>query len=227
MHSPTLPRPARTGAPSAFPAALWSGVLAGVLLVLVVVEWGPLISFDRAVAHGLHESAVRQPGLTHANRVFSDWVWDPWAMRLLIAVIVVRLWRSRERAVALWTAAVSALGAGLQQALKAVVGRDRPQWPDPVDSAHFASFPSGHAMTATVTFGLILWLLARRDKGPGTRAWLLVVALGAVSVLGVGLTRMYLGVHWASDVLGGWLLGACLVSVAAVTYERRVVSRRG
>jgi undecaprenyl-diphosphatase len=89
-----------------------------------------------------------------------------------------------------------------------------------VDSAHFAAFPSGHAMTAAVTCGLALWLMARFGVGRGPRT--AVLAVGAVSVLGVGLTRVYLGVHWASDVLGGWLLGVCLVALAVLAYERRL-----
>ncbi|MFI6106441.1 phosphatase PAP2 family protein [Streptomyces sp. NPDC051310] len=225
MHSPTPPPPTRT--PSAPAVAWWSGVPAGVLLVLVAVEWGPLASFDRMVADGLHASAVRSPVFTRVNRVLSDWVWDPWAMRVLIAVVVAWLWWSGERLLALWTAAVALVGAAFQHLLKAVVGRDRPQWADPVDHAHFAAFPSGHAMTAALTCGLLLWLLALHGKGPGTRAWRAVLAVGVLSALGVGLTRMYLGVHWASDVVGGWLLGVCLVAVSVLAFERTAGSRRG
>ncbi|MFC8920586.1 phosphatase PAP2 family protein [Streptomyces sp. NPDC047821] len=215
--SPTLVRLASS-------VALWSGALSAVLLAFVAAEWGPLISFDRAVADGLHDSAVRRPGLTGANRVLSDWVWDPWTMRALVAAGVVWLWWRGERLLAVWAAAVSLLGSAVQQVLKVVVGRDRPRWRDPVDWAHFAAFPSGHAMTAAVTCGLLLWLLAL--FGAGRRLWAAALLVGAVSAVGVGLTRLYLGVHWASDVVGGWLLGVCLVAVAVVTYERTVASRR-
>ncbi|WP_336322320.1 phosphatase PAP2 family protein [Streptomyces lavendofoliae] len=219
MHSPTLP-PTLPPTHSRFVSAvaLWSGVLSAVLLALVAAEWGPLISFDRAVADGLHDSAVRSPGLTQTNRVLTDWVWDPWTMRALVAVGVVWLWWRGERLLAVWSIAVSAIGSAVQQALKAAVGRDRPWWPDPVDSAHFAAFPSGHAMTAAVTFGLLLWVLARFRVGGWPRIAVLVA--GAVSVVGVGFTRLYLGVHWASDVVGGWLLGGCLVALAVVLHER-------
>ncbi|MGI5353805.1 phosphatase PAP2 family protein [Streptomyces sp. CA-252508] len=221
MHSPTQP-PTRSPAHSrhASVVALWSGVLSAVLLALVAAEWGPLISFDRMVADALHDSAVRSPTIAGTNRILSDWVWDPWTMRVLVAVGVVWLWWRGERLLAVWTGVVSALGSAVQQVLKAAVGRDRPWWPDPVDTAHFAAFPSGHAMTAAVTCGLALWLLARFGVGRGPRTAVLVV--GAVSVLGVGLTRLYLGVHWASDVLGGWLLGVCLVALAVLAYERRL-----
>jgi undecaprenyl-diphosphatase len=198
--------------------------LSAVLLILVAVSWSPLTSFDGTVAEELHRSAVDEPGLTQVNRVFSDWVWDPWTMRALTAAAFVWLWWLRERLLALWIAVTSAVGTFVQQGLKSAVGRERPQWPDPVDSAHYSAFPSGHAMTAMVTCMLLLWLL--RLHGKGGWLWRLSVAVAVVSVAGVGLTRIYLGVHWPSDVLGGWLLGACAVTLSIALYERVVLSRR-
>ncbi|MFF3457572.1 phosphatase PAP2 family protein [Streptomyces sp. NPDC002730] len=208
--------PARTGAVLA--------VVSVVLVVLVAVSWAPLVSFDRTVADRLHHWAVTEPGLTRVNRVLTDWVWDPWAMRGLIAAAAAWLWWRGERLPALWVAVTSAVGTFVQQGLKSAVGRERPQWPDPVDSAHYAAFPSGHAMTAMVTCGLLLWLLRRH--GVDGRLWHWSVTAAVVSVAGVGLTRLYLGVHWPSDVLGGWLMGACLVALSAAAYERVVLSRK-
>ncbi|TXS44585.1 phosphatase PAP2 family protein [Streptomyces sp. t39] len=212
----------RTGA-----AALTGSVLlaaAGLLTVLVTTAWEPLLAFDRSVTEALHRSAVSEPVATRANRIMTDWVWDPWTMRLLAAAVTVWLWRRGDRLLAVWVAGASALGAALQQSLKALVGRERPQWPDPVDTAHYAAFPSGHAMTAALTCGLVLWLLHRACVGGRGRVW--AVALAVVSVAGVGFTRVYLGVHWPTDVLGGWLLGAAVVAVAAASYERRLLARR-
>jgi undecaprenyl-diphosphatase len=197
-------------------------LLALVVLVLVAVRWSPLMALDRTVAEALHRRAVTEPGLVHANRILTDWAWDPWTMRALIAVAVVALWWRRERPLAVWVAATSVLGTVVQQGLKSALGRERPQWPDPVDSAHYASFPSGHAMTATVSCCLLLWLLRRHGAGP--RLWRTALVVACVSVVGVGVTRLYLGVHWPSDVLGGWLLGAALVGFAIAgfaRYERR------
>jgi undecaprenyl-diphosphatase len=120
--------------------------------------------------------------------------------------------------------AAGVLGTVAQQSLKAAVGRARPVWPDPVDSAHYAAFPSGHAMTATVVCGLLLWLLQLYGAGRALRRTAL--ALAVVSVVGVGLTRVWLGVHWPSDVLGGWLLGALVVALAVMTHERLFGSER-
>ncbi|MEV6109195.1 phosphatase PAP2 family protein [Streptomyces sp. NPDC051940] len=188
------------------------------LLALVAGDWGPLDSADETVATALHDSAVSSPGWTETARVLTDWVWDPWTMRaLLLAAAAWLLWRG-ERFLAGWILATGAVGWVLQQGLKAAVGRERPRWPDPVDSAQYAAFPSGHAMSAVVTCGLLLWLL--HQYGPPRRLWTAACSLAAVSVLGVGLTRLYLGVHWLSDVVGGWLLGAVVVGGSLVAYER-------
>ncbi|MFJ2116550.1 MULTISPECIES: phosphatase PAP2 family protein [unclassified Streptomyces] len=221
---PSPPAPPRPPGRTALLVAAVLAVLAAVVTVCVAARWGPLLSFDREVADALHRRAVAEPALTRTNRILTDWFWDPWTMRLLTAVAVVLLWLRNERRLALWVTATSVLGAAVSQGLKWAVGRERPQWPDPVDSAHFAAYPSGHAMTATVTCGLLLWLLRRRGVGP--RVWRTAVVIAAVSVAGVGFTRLWLGVHWGSDVLGGWLLGGCLVALAVASYDHPALSRR-
>ncbi|MFD3820031.1 phosphatase PAP2 family protein [Streptomyces rubiginosohelvolus] len=209
--------------------ALWTGAVVGaaslVLLVLVAVRWSPLMSLDRSVADALHRHAVGDPGLVHVNRVLTDWVWDPWTMRALIAVAVIALWWRGARRLALWTAATSLLATLLQQGLKAAVDRERPQWTDPVDSANFAAFPSGHAMTAVVTCGLLLWLLRLYGAGPGL--WGTALAVAVVSAIGVAATRVYLGVHWLTDVVGGALLGVAVVALSAAGYARYMAPREG
>ncbi|WP_069762557.1 phosphatase PAP2 family protein [Streptomyces sp. LUP47B] len=220
MHTPSVDSPTRT--PEHRTAARAAGVLAlcsVLLLVLVAVEWHPLLTVDGDIADTTHRWAVDEPGVTHVFRILTDWVWDPWAMRVLAAVAVLWLvWRRNAWWTAVWLAATCALGTLVQQVLKAAVGRPRPVWPDPVDTAHFAAYPSGHALTATVVCGLLLWLL--HHYGVGRALWFTALALAALSVVGVGLTRIWLGVHWPSDVLGGWLLGAMLVALAVMVHQR-------
>nr|WP_307781742.1 phosphatase PAP2 family protein [Streptomyces sp. MBT59] len=177
------------------------------------------------VADRVPVQGVGDPGLVHVNRVLTDWVWDPWTMRALIAVAVTALWWRGARRLALWTAATSLLATLLQQGLKAAVDRERPQWTDPVDSANFAAFPSGHAMTAVVTCGLLLWLLRLYGAGPGL--WGTALAVAVVSAIGVAATRVYLGVHWLTDVVGGALLGVAVVALSAAGYARYTAPREG
>ncbi|GAB3180853.1 phosphatase PAP2 family protein [Streptomyces incanus] len=212
------PRP-----PEHRPSAVLLGVPAVcsvVLLILVVAQWPPLIGLDRDIASTFHHWAVDEPGLTQTARVLTDWVWDPWTMRLLCGAVALLLWyRYAARWTAVWLVVTCAVATMVQQVLKAAVGRARPVWTDPVDSAHYAAFPSGHAMTATVTCGLLLWLL--HQHGVGRAVWGWAVALAALSVTGVGLTRVWLGVHWPTDVLGGWLLGIVVVAVAVRVHLRQ------
>ncbi|MFC9028653.1 phosphatase PAP2 family protein [Streptomyces arboris] len=224
MHSPHLTRTDRSPRPAAALTAGTAGLaLFVVLLALVAAQWPPLMALDRTVADSLHRHAVAEPGLVRANRVLTDWFWDPWTMRALVAVAVVALWWRGARLLALWVAAASLLGSLLQQGLKAALDRERPRWPDPVDTAHFAAFPSGHAMTAVVSCGLLLWLL--RLYGAGPALWAGAVAVAVVSMIGVAVTRVYLGVHWLTDVVGGALLGVAVVAFTVAGYARSV-SRR-
>ncbi|GGX95859.1 phosphatase PAP2 family protein [Streptomyces fructofermentans] len=220
MHSPSVVAPPHaSGSGTALRVAAALALPSVLLLVLVAVSWHPLMVLDGDIARTTHRWAVDDPELTQAFRVLTDWVWDPWTMRALCTAAV--LWlvlRHSAWWLALWLAATCLLSALLQQGLKAAVGRERPVWPDPVDSAHYAAYPSGHAMTATVVCGLVLWLL--RLYGAGRTLWRAAAAVAAVSVLGVGATRIWLGVHWPTDVLGGWLLGALVVALAIASYDR-------
>ncbi|QKW05243.1 phosphatase PAP2 family protein [Streptomyces sp. NA04227] len=219
------PRPALTAGFRVTRAAM--AVLAAataVLMILVGTDWQPLQEADSSVVTRLHRWALEHRQLTDAQRILTDWVWDPWTMRALTAVVAVYLlWRG-DRRPALWLV-LTCLGAALvQQGLKAAFDRPRPDLPQPVDHASYSAFPSGHAMTATAVLGALLWLLHRY----GAPAPLFRLALGftVVSVLGVGVTRVWLGVHWPSDVVGGWLLGILTVAAATAVGDGLSARRR-
>ncbi|HEX5080258.1 MAG TPA: phosphatase PAP2 family protein [Geminicoccaceae bacterium] len=103
---------------------------------------------------------------------------------------------------------VAAVGGGMLVSTLTKLGFDRPR-PDLVPHAvqvHTASFPSGHAMMAAVTYLTLGALLARAQ--PRRRLKLYLVGLAATLTVLIGLSRIYLGVHWPTDVLAGWSLGA-------------------
>ncbi|MBV7696350.1 phosphatase PAP2 family protein [Streptomyces sp. TRM70350] len=220
MHTPSVESPPR---PSDHHTALRAGIalasISVLLLVLVAAEWGPVIVLDREVSWTTHRWAVEESGLTQVCRILTDWVWDPVTMRILCAVAVLWLvWRRSAWWTAAWLVVAVAASTGVQQTVKAAVGRERPDWPDPVDSAHYAAFPSGHAMTATVVLGLLLWLL--HHHGAGRALFRTALTVAVVSVVGVGLTRVWLGVHWPTDVVAGWSLGAMMVALAVTAHRR-------
>lgn len=193
-----------------------ASVAFGLLLTLVEGRWRPLRRVDTGAAHHLHESALRHREWTAVLHLLSDRVWDPLTLRAAVAVLTVWLLYRGAWRLAAW-AAVTAVAGGLVGLLaKSVVERARPALHDPVAHAPGYSFPSGHAMTATTSFAVFMLVLAPLVP----RAWRIACWCVAVfSVLGVGFTRVALGVHWFSDVLGGWLLGLAVVALTAWAFE--------
>ncbi|MCC3775639.1 phosphatase PAP2 family protein [Streptomyces sp. UNOB3_S3] len=131
-------------------------------------------------------------------------------------------WLASRRALGV-VAAEAVLGAGqlVRIGLRVAVDRPRPPADGWLSAAHAASFPSGHATTSALAGGLLAWALLRRYPGGPGRAAAGCAVLWAV---GVALTRVVLGVHWASDLVGGWLLAtgwlALTLPVLARLLER-------
>lgn len=140
----------------------------------------------------------------------------------ITAAVAGFLWLSRDRR-SMWLVLAS-VGGG--QALSALAkhGFDRPR-PDLVPHGmvtYTASFPSGHSMMAAVTYLTLAAMVARVQPTPALRAYVLAWAIALV--LAIGLSRVYLGVHWPTDVLAGWTAGAAWALacwLAATWAERR------
>ncbi|MFE9852715.1 phosphatase PAP2 family protein [Streptomyces sp. NPDC005576] len=195
------------------------------LLVLVEGQWQPLRRLDASAALRLHRTALDHAAWTSTLRFLSDWVWDPTTMRTLVALLTAwLLWRRAWR-LASWAAVTAVAGGLIGLLVKTVVERTRPSLEDPVAQAPGFSFPSGHAMTATTSCAVLLLVLLPMVP----RAWRPVCwGVAVLSVVGVGFTRVALGVHWFSDVVGGWLLGAAVVALTGWAFEawRTDVGRR-
>lgn len=143
---------------------------------------------------------------------------------MVIAIASVFLWVSRHRysVALLWTAL---LGAGLiTRTLKTVFDRPRPDvFPWVAPYADHGSFPSGHATTSMVVYLTLAYLVARLADTRALR-WMTVTAALVVIVL-IGLSRLYLGVHYPSDVAAGYAVGFawaafCALGIEAVRYFR-------
>ncbi|MEV6484024.1 phosphatase PAP2 family protein [Streptomyces sp. NPDC051576] len=188
----------------------------GLLLVLVEGHWQPLRRLDAGAARELNETALEHPAWTDTLRFLSDYVWDPLTLRTIVALLTVWLLFRRAWRLAAWSAVTATAGGLIGLLVKTVVERARPSLEDPVAHAPGFSFPSGHAMTATTSFAiLLLVLLPMVPRALRTPCWCVAV----VSVLGVGFTRIALGVHWFSDVVGGWLLGLAVVALTTWAFE--------
>lgn len=140
---------------------------------------------------------------------------------ITLAGIVYLLLRRRLRTAVFLFAAIAG-GQVLSSVLK--LGFDRPR-PDLVPhgmTVYSASFPSGHAMMTAIVYLTLAALLARSETRKRLKAFLLLLA--AWVTLMVGVSRVYLGVHWPSDVLGGWMIGsawaACCWTLAVLLQRR-------
>ncbi|MGW0965150.1 phosphatase PAP2 family protein [Streptomyces sp. NPDC002516] len=188
----------------------------GLLLVLVEGRWRPLRRLDVSAARRLHEIALEHPAWTGTLRFLSDRVWDPLTLRMAVALLTLWLLHRRAWRLAAWSAVTAVAGGVIGLLVKTVVERARPSLEDPVARAPGFSFPSGHAMTATTSFAVLLLVLLPVVP----RRWRAVCwGASVLSVVGVGFTRVALGVHWFSDVLGGWLLGLTVVALTAWAFE--------
>lgn len=187
----------------------------GLLVLAVESSWAPMRTLDRSIANTLHAQALGHPVWVQAMADVSN-VGSPTVMRVVTGLLAVVLWLRHARRLALWIAATMIGGAVLDTVLKTVIGRARPVFAHPVATAPGASFPSGHALTATLGAGVVLLsvlpLLPRRGRA---LAWLIAVFVP----LAVGYSRIALGVHWMSDVLGGWLLGIGLLAGTTAAFE--------
>jgi membrane protein DedA with SNARE-associated domain len=136
----------------------------------------------------------------------SGWVTYPLALLTATVLAARRNWME------FWALVLgTALIAVFVPEIKAWVDRPRP--PDPIVSAHGAAFPSGHATQGTLYTWLAVTLALRVVPGITRRS--LVVAAGIALTVLIGLSRVYLRVHWMSDVSGGWALGLSCYSAAA------------
>jgi membrane-associated phospholipid phosphatase len=194
--------------------ALLAGALPfSALWLLVQKTWSPLASLDGEVADDLNAVVSGNPVLVDVLRAFTDLGGTGTAV-LVLALTATFLRIRRQRRLAAFVVATGLGLAVLVPATKALADRARPVVAEPViTQPENASFPSGHAMTSLVTWGVLV-LLALPAVRRRARPWLMLT--GGVVVLAVGFTRLALGVHFVSDVLAGWALGAAwLIAMTA------------
>ncbi|MFI2205039.1 phosphatase PAP2 family protein [Streptomyces sp. NPDC020192] len=215
----------RNLAEAAGTVALVAGMAFAALAALVISDQGPLFPdlglLSWSVGHRPPMAVAVARGLTATGTGAV-----PYVLAVLAGLIAGRTARQWLVAALL---AVVCLGAGqaVRYGVMDLVARARPPQYDWQTHASGWSFPSGHTTTSAVTAGLLILALALRAPRGRKALCVLVAAWGA----GVGLTRVYLGVHWFTDVVGGWLFAAgwlaLFVRAVARWLPARLVPRAG
>jgi undecaprenyl-diphosphatase len=196
-------------------AVAGAGALFAVLLVLVRYRWAPLESLDHGLAARGNSLVAHRPDvlmvLRAVTRLGSSMVlW--WAIGVAAAVLAIRH-RYRLAGYLLVSGAGSLI---LDPTLKFAVGRLRPVVADPVAHGTGNSFPSGHALGSIVCYGaLVLVFLPALPR----RARTGFIAGAGLLVLGIGVSRILLGVHYLSDVVGAWALGVAWLGLTSFALE--------
>lgn len=138
-----------------------------------------------------------------------------WTVLTLITVAVAGfLFIARRGATALFVVFAIAGGAILSTVLKSLFNRPRPDIVAHLVDVHSTSFPSGHAMNSAIVYLTLGAVLARTQQVRALRIYLLLAAITLALI--IGASRVYLGVHWPSDVLAGWIVGATWATLCSL-----------
>ena len=221
-----------------YQSSRWGRILLVVYAILLAlfallawwVSYHPILPIDIFITQQFQENPA--PWL-HYTMVAVSFIGDVVPLFVgLIALATTLFWIVDLRLEAVMVVALSATSAILNALIKYIVGRPRPA-PNLVDVMHStsgSSFPSGHVMSYIAFWGLIFSFTLILFKGRHWWRTTLLIVSGLFVVL-IGPSRIYLGAHWASDVLGAYLIGGFLLGMALWMYldlkGRGVLAPRG
>ena len=184
-------------------------------LLFEVIREGPFTRFDETTANDLHRLVIERRALIPAVHGIS-FLGKPLLLGVCIGIGALFAWLRGRRRLSLFLV-VTAIGGGLvDSAVKILVNRPRPLVEEPLAHAFGKSFPSGHAMSSTVTYGALL--LVFLPMVPKAWRWLAFTST-TLLILAIGVSRLLLGVHFVSDVIGGWALGLAWLCGCAALFN--------
>lgn len=201
-------------------------ILLGVAIALVAIPFatllfqvlakGPLTRLDGDIADRLNELVHESDAAVLALETIS-WFGKPIWFYVMIGTAILWVWRKGQHRLMMFLA-VTTIGGGLvDTVVKIVVNRPRPVVDHPIHEAFGKSFPSGHAMSSVVCYGALYLVLVPAFRTLRGRH----IALGATILVCflIGTSRLFLGVHFLSDVLGGYVLGLAWLIGAVAIFE--------
>lgn len=190
--------------------------LAGLLLIAQLIHWERIMGFDSwviSVVTGFHSELVTQVMVLFTTLGDAATVA---AISLMALFLLYNLGSSRME-LALFLAVVISSGV-FNLLLKNVFQRMRPEF-NPLVHADGFSYPSGHSMSAFALYGVLGFMIWLKVENKFWRSAMLLVCISMVLL--IGTSRIYLGVHYPSDVIGGFLGGASLLAFAVWYYQQK------
>jgi len=209
--SPAAPR--RGLVPLAIVTA--AALLFTILLLLVRLRWAPLESADHGAAAHLNSLVAGHPAVVRIIKAVT-WLGSGGVLWTLIGVAAVVLAIRRRWRLTVYLLVTGAGELVLDPVLKALVGRLRPVVASPVAHGNGNSFPSGHALGSIVCYGALFLVFLPAVSGRWRRVFTAVIV---TLIAAIGVSRLLLGVHYLSDVLGAWALGITWLGVTAFAFE--------
>ncbi|WP_336962990.1 phosphatase PAP2 family protein [Sphingobium aquiterrae] len=190
-----------------------------------IVE-GDTLAFDRVILRSLRSAADPSvpvgPGWLKVAVIDLTSLGGVTVLTLITLLAAGYLWARRRAGTALFLIVAVEGGALLASLLKSGFARPRPNLVAHLVDVHTASFPSGHAMNSAIAYLTLGTLLAGAQPDQRARAYIMSVAVALT--LMIGFSRVYLGVHWPSDVIAGWCVGGSWAAICSLTA--RALQRR-
>jgi undecaprenyl-diphosphatase len=185
------------------------------LLLLVRLHWAPLESADHRAAAWLNSLVAGHQAVVRVIKAVT-WLGSSGVLWTLTGTAAVVLAIRRRWRLVLYLLVTGAGELTLDPVLKALVGRLRPVVAHPVAYGTGDSFPSGHALGSLVCYGALLLVFLPATRGVWRRVFTSVIC---ALIAAIGISRLLLGVHYLSDVLGGWALGVTWLGLTSFAFE--------
>ncbi len=186
-----------------------------VLLVLVRLQWAPLEWADHSAAANLNRLIASHRAIVTVVKTIT-WLGSDGVLWTVIGAAAIVLALRRQWRLAAYLLVTGAGALVLDPVLKSLVGRLRPVVAHPIAYGTGDSFPSGHALGSIVCYGAILLVFLPAARGRWRPALItVIVALVAL----IGISRILLGVHYLSDVIGAWAVGITWLGLTAFAFE--------
>ena len=190
-------------------------LFAAVIALGFAVTAGQFYDFDIALSHALNMQRGVSPDWLILVMQGVSWIGGGIQRYVIVGILALALWRWRGWGAASAMAVATLASAITSDIFKNFFGRIRPDLVPQLDLISSPAFPSGHATNASLVY-LLFIMLVPEARHP---AWQLAAA---AMILLMGLSRILLNVHWPTDVIGGWMLGAsfALMAAAVISFRR-------